>query len=120
MLMMGKWQERAFVSAQLQEEGYRVKAFPDIDTAAAFLCKTSSLPDVAVLDLKGVVVPVEKLKALKRLLGKVPLVLCTAPYSRDQEAEEVLRPAEVLVRPFTVKDVVEAVKKLLSISQPTS
>ncbi len=120
MLVMGKWQERALVSAQLQEEGYRVKAFPDVDTAAAFLCGTPTLPDVVVLDFKGLVIPAEKLKALKLLLGEIPLVLCTAPHGRDREAEEVLKPAEVLVRPFTVGEVVEVVRKLVPLSRPSS
>ncbi len=120
VLVMGKWQERALVSAQLQEEGYRVKSFPDLETAAAFLCRTPSLPDVVVLDLRGVTVTAEKLRALKLLLGEVPLVLCTAPYGRDQEAEEILKPAEILVRPFTIGEVVEAVRRLAPLSRPTS
>ncbi len=119
MVVMSKWQERALVSAQLQEEGYRIKSFPDIEVAAAYLCHAPVLPDAVVLDYRGLKISVEKLKAFRLLLGDVPLVLCTAPYSRDQVAEEVLNPARILVRPFTVGEVVEAIKGLLPLSPPT-
>lgn len=120
MLVVPKWQERALVSAQLQEEGYRVKSFHDLEAAAAYLCHAPSVPDLVVLDLKGIAYSPEKLKAFRLLIGEIPLVLCTSPYSRDPEAEKVLGPAQVLVRPFAVKDVVEAVKKLVPPSSPNS
>jgi len=145
MIVMGKWQERALISAQLQEEGYEVQSFPSFETATAFLCQTSSLPDGVILDFKGVMASTDELKAFRLLLGDTPLVLCTAPYSstdelkafrlllgdtplvlctapysRDREAEEALKPAEILVRPFTVKELVETVKRLIPLSEPIS
>lgn len=120
MLVMGKWQERALVSAQLQEEGYRVKTFPNLEVAAAYLCHASVLPDAVILDYGSIKVSPEKLKAFRLLLGEIPLVLCTAPYSRDRAAEEVLKPARILVRPFTIGELVEAIKGLLPLLPPIS
>ena len=120
ILVMGKWQERALVSAQLQEEGYEVLSFPDFETGTAFLCQTPSLPDGVILDFKGMKASAEELRAFRLLLGNTPLVLCTAPYSRNREAEEALNPAEILIRPFTVKELVETVKKLIPLSGPIS
>jgi DNA-binding response OmpR family regulator len=120
IIVMGKWQERALISAQLQEEGYSVQSFPSFETATAFLCQTSSLPDGVILDSKGMTASADELRAFRLLLGDTPLVLCTAPYSRDREAEEALKPAEILVRPFTVKELVETVKRLIPPSAPIS
>ncbi len=120
ILVMGKWQERALISAQLQEEGYEVQSFPSFETATAFLCQAPSLPDGVILDSKGITASAEELKAFRLLLGDTPLVLCTAPYSRNREAEEALNPAEILIRPFTVKELVETVKKLIPLSGPIS
>lgn len=120
MLVVPKWQERALISAQLQEEGYRIKAFQNIEAAAAYLCHAPSIPDLVVLDLKGIAVSLEKLKAFRLLLGETPLVLCASPYGRDPEAEKALNPSQILVRPFAVKDVVEAVRKLVPLSSPNS
>jgi len=116
MLIVAPWQERAFISAQLQEEGYRIKAFPDFDTAVAFLCRTPRLPDVVVLDTHGLRLPLERLGDFRKLLGQTPLILCTGPYRIVELDLETLRPAKVLTRPFTVEDVVKAVREATAIS----
>ncbi|RLC76130.1 MAG: hypothetical protein DRI61_13825 [Chloroflexi bacterium] len=113
MLIIPQWQARAFISAQLQEEGFRVKSFPDFETAVAFLCRTPVLPDVVVLDTHRLRLPLDKLNDFRRLLGETPLLLCTGPYRVKELDLEALRPNRILMRPFTVEEVVKAVKGMM-------
>ena len=116
MLIMAAWQERAFVSAQLQEEGYRIKAFAGFNTAVAFLCRSPRMPDVVVLDTHRLHLPVDRLSDFRMLLGDIPLILCTGPYRIGELDLGALRPAKVLIRPFSVEEVAEAVKEVLASS----
>ncbi len=114
MLIIPEWKARAFISAQLQEEGFRVKSFAGFEQAVAFLCRAPITPDAVVLDTQGLELPKGKLRDFRRLVGDAPLVLCTGPYRLKELDLEALRPAAVLVRPFTVMEAVEAVRKALA------
>lgn len=112
LLVVGDWRERALILAQLQEEGHTVHAANTVRWAIAQLGRGLVAPDVAVVDLVAQDAAEQDLVTLRRLIGEVPLVLCTGVYERA-DAQDRLAPARVLVRPFRVQDVVDVVRDVL-------
>lgn len=108
LLVVSDWRERALILAQLQEEGYTVHAADTVQWAIALLCRGLIAPDVAVVDLISQGAAEQELVALRKLIGNAPLVLCTGVYEQADIQDE-LTPARVLVRPFRIQDVVDAV-----------
>jgi len=113
LLIEGQWQARAFITAQLKEEGYQVTPVPTFQEGVALLCARPHLPDVVILDTYGQRFPPEKWRDFRKLLGDTPLIICTGPYHRKELDLDTLKPERLLMRPFTVQEVVEAVKSVL-------
>jgi CheY-like chemotaxis protein len=112
LLVADDWRERALMLAQLQEEGYTVHAVSTVRWAIALLCRGLIAPDVSIVDLIGHDPAERDLVTLHRLIGDAPLVLCTGVYGQAG-TQGWLTPARVLVRPFCIQDVVEAVRGVL-------
>ncbi|MCD6552730.1 MAG: response regulator [Anaerolineae bacterium] len=112
LLVVNDWRERALILAQLQEEGYTVHAVSTVPWAIALLCRGLIAPDVAIVDVVGQDVAERDLVTLRELIGDAPLVLCTGVYERA-DTQSILAPTRVLVRPFRVQDVVDAVREVL-------
>lgn len=113
LLIAADWQFRALVRSELLEEGYRVTALPSLGYAVAFLRRTRERPQVIVLDARGMEVGAGALPELSSLTGESAIVFCDSRASRSVSAQEDAEPAVVLLRPFTVGEVVEEVRKLI-------
>jgi DNA-binding NtrC family response regulator len=112
LLVVGDWRERALILAQLQEEGYTVHAADTCRRAIALLVRGLISPDVVVVDQVAQDTIEQDLLALCKLIGDAPLVLCTGVYEQAG-TQDKLAAAWVLVRPFRVQDVVEAVRDVV-------
>ncbi len=113
LLVVGDWRERALILAQLQEEGHTVHAAHTVRWAIALLVRGLAAPDVAVVDLVTQDAAEQDLVTLRGLIGEAPLVLCTGVYEQA-DIQDKLAPTRVLVRPFRVQDVVNAVREVIS------
>jgi len=112
LLIAGDWQFRALVRAQLIEAGYEVMAFPRLDVALLYLVRGGVPPRLTIVDLPGLDANVSTLVDLRRLSGEAPLLLCGGMLDRAVIEAEELRPARVLMRPFSVGDVVSEVRRM--------
>ena len=113
LLIAADRQFRRLVYAQLLEEGYSVLAVPALETALAHLLRGGEPPRLAVLDLHGQAVTGQQLHDLSQLTGRAPLILCGGALDRAALAQADPPPAAVLLRPFTVGDLVREVRRAL-------
>jgi DNA-binding NtrC family response regulator len=111
LLIAADWQFRALVRAQLLEEGYTVRAFPLLESALAYLMRSSERPQSIIVDVQDARALTRILRDLWRLSGEVPLILCGGAASRELANQEDLPPARLLYRPFRIKDVVDEVRR---------
>jgi len=113
LLIAADWQLRALVRAQLLEEGYSVNALPSLEIALATLIRGGEQPRLTILDMQGIEIQARALSDLWRLTGEAPLILCGGVFSRAELSQDGIPPAQVLLRPFCVGDLVEQVRKVL-------
>ena len=116
LLVATDWQSRALLLAELQEAGFPVRAAPGLQWAIAWLLRGEvGKPALLVVDVHQdpLALP-DQVATLHRLSGGAPLVLIVGVYQR--RAFEPLRAscAAFLVRPITIGQVVEVVRRLWS------
>jgi DNA-binding NtrC family response regulator len=114
ILIAKRWKPRTFIRAQLMEEGYSVAAFETIEEAIALLCRSKIKPRLVIVDTIGQSLVERTLVDLKKIEGDVPLLVCTGPYDRARFDFKRMGFADVLVRPFTIQNVVEAVERIIA------
>jgi len=114
LLIAADWQLRTLVRAQLLEEGFDVRALPSLEIALAHLLRSGGQPRLTIVDTQGLQVEARQLSDLWRLTGQTPLILCGRTSGGGALAQEDLSPAEVLLRPFRVGDLVAQVRKVLA------
>lgn len=113
LLIAEGWKARAFITAQLSEEGYEVMALRTIEEATMLLCRGMVRPRLIILDTIGQSLGERALADLWSLAGDTPILICTGPYDLAQLDFRGMGLTDLLVRPFTVQDVVNAVRRLL-------
>ncbi len=109
LLAGGEWRPRALVLAQLLEEGYDVTAVETWDEAELLLRKRALAPDVVVFDLEDEQQPEAALTTLARLLAPARSIVLTAASVLPGATVRSLGFERVLIRPYSVADVVRAV-----------
>ncbi len=114
LLAGGAWRPRALILAQLKEEGYDVTAVETWDEAELLLLKHAVHPDAAVFDTEGEARPEPALATFARLLGPSRIVVLTSASQMPAEKLRVLGFEHVLARPYSVGDVVAAVRGVRS------
>jgi DNA-binding response OmpR family regulator len=115
-LIMKDWQERAFIRAQLIEEGYEVTGIETTQKAIARLCQGTLEPHLIILDTLGQDLDDKFLADLRALTGNAPIIVCSGPYDLAGFDPQRAKPNRVLVRPFTVRELVEAVETVCEAS----
>ncbi len=106
LLVISDTRLRAFVLAQLEEDGYRVVALPGLEPARELL-RTSARPRVALVDLGDL--SDEDVQELGR--SGVPVVAVAGVVDRARVPRLGLR--HVLAKPVTVGQLVARVRELL-------
>jgi DNA-binding response OmpR family regulator len=113
ILVEQEWPARAYLKAQLEEDGLWVVALPAPSDAIAYLERWGLTPSLLILDLARQ--PPEELPLLLDLIHRnrdVPIIVLKSPMVAGQPEVET-RAARVLARPFSVDDVVRAVAGVL-------
>ncbi len=113
ILVEREWPARAYLKAQLEEEGLWVVALSSPSDAIAYLERWEITPTLFILDLTGQ--PAEERPRFLELLRRqpeVPVIVLKSPLLAGQPDLEA-RAARVLVRPFSVDDVVRTVAGVL-------
>ncbi len=112
LLTGGEWRPRALVLAQLLEEGYDVTAVETWDEAELLLRKRAVKPAVVVFDLEDEPQPEAALTTLARLVAPGRAVVLTAASTLPAAPARALGFGHVLVRPYSVADVVNTVARI--------
>ena len=113
LLIAADRQFRRLVYAQLLEEGFSVLALPALEIALAHLLRGGEPPRLTVLDLQEQQVTGQQLDDLSQLTGRAPLILCGGALDRATLDQADLPSARVLLRPFTVGDLLQEVHGVL-------
>ena len=114
LLIAADRQFRRLVYAQLLEEGCSVLALPALETALAHLLCGGEPSRLTVLDLQDQQVTLQQLQDLAQLTGQSPLILCGGALDRITLNQAGLPRAAVLLRPFSVGDLLQEVRRVLS------
>lgn len=106
--------ERSLLFAQLREEGFQVSAVETLQEVLPSLARLELRPEVVVLDTREQRWTERELRELRLVLPGVPLVVVSG--ARDAAALSLLREVadELLVRPVSVGQVAEAVRRVLA------
>jgi DNA-binding response OmpR family regulator len=114
LLAGGTWRPRALILAQLKEEGYDVTAAETWDEAELLLRTHAVRSDATVFDVEGEGHPEAALATLGRLVGAPRVLVLTSPSQLPAATARSLGFEHVLARPYSVGDVVAAVRTLLA------
>jgi len=115
VLLVAEWQLRAFIRAQLIEEGFDV-AGTDRWAMMRKHLRSGSKPRLAIVDLKDLQNPRETLNDLRVLMNPNRVLVLTAIGTVPAMDIERLG-FRALSRPIVVRDIVEAVTHALSPGQ---
>lgn len=121
-LIAADWQFRALVRAQLLEEGFEVKPWPSLKAALQDLLISGEQARLTILDTKDLHFEAGATADLLRLMRDTPLILCGDAMSqsslsnlvagRATMGRESPPPVRVLLRPFRVGALIEAVRRV--------
>jgi DNA-binding response OmpR family regulator len=113
LVIAADWQFRALVRAQLLEEGYEVQAFPDLEVALFHLERSEARPQLAIVDSQDLRIEPDAVSRVWQLMvDEGPLLLCAGLLDRGILDRAGMPPARLLVRPFSVGDVVAEVRRM--------
>ncbi len=106
------WQFRALVRAQLLEEGFEATGLESVSDAIQLLTWNRIRADILLIDPHGQDLDAASVSELRRLTGDAPVVAVLRRTIPAEDVVQMLRPAQVLYRPLTVGQVVDAVRRL--------
>jgi DNA-binding response OmpR family regulator len=112
ILVAKDWRERAFIRAELIEEGIRTLAVEDMDEAEKWLKDPEIVPMIIVYDTKYQENVRDDINRLLKYSSSVP-VLIIAGASEKKALGTELGKLYVVSRPITIGEVVRKVKEIL-------
>jgi DNA-binding response OmpR family regulator len=113
ILVAKEWKARTLLRVQLLEEGYEVVALRTIEEAMMLLGRGMVRPCLIILDTMGQSLKEPVLADLRALAGDAPILVCTGPFDLAQFDFGEAGFTDLLVRPFAVGDVVNAMREVL-------
>jgi DNA-binding response OmpR family regulator len=113
VLIAGEWKARALIRAQLSEEGWQVRALRTIEEAILLLGRRLIEPRLIILDTTGQDLRESILADLQTLAGGAPMLLCASAFDMAKLTSDEGGFTDFLVRPFTVGEVISAVREAL-------
>ncbi|MGH7800388.1 MAG: hypothetical protein ACREOW_07125 [Thermodesulfobacteriota bacterium] len=113
VLVVKDWKERAFLRAELIEEGIRTLAVENMVEAQEWLADPQVLPIIIIYDTNNQVDPSQDLKRLGELILHIPVLVITTPTEKRAMNFDELPFKHVIKRPIRIGDVVGYVKEIL-------
>jgi len=112
ILVAKDWRERAFIRAELIEEGIRTLAVEDMDEAEKWLKDPEIVPMIIVYDTKYQKNVRDDINRLLKYSSSVP-VLIIAGASENKALGKDLGGLYMVSRPITIGEIVKRVKGIL-------
>ena len=113
ILISDEWPSRALIRAELIEEGYEVQGLLSLEDALRLLSTNTTRPRLIIFDAAGYSLDPSALECLKEMSLKAPILICASRYQASQVDFKGLGFDSLLVRPYTVGDLVGRVKTIL-------
>ena len=109
IIVIKDWKERAFLRAELIEEGIKTFAVETMDDAKGWLSDPRVLPIIIIYDTQFQDNPHQDTEHLRKYISDVPILIITSrfeacPYSGFKH---------IIRRPVTIGDIVGRVKGIL-------
>ena len=117
IVIVKNWKERAFLRAELIEEGIRTFAVEKIDEAEEWLADPKVLPNIIIYDTNNQDNPTQDVKRLSELASRIPILVITAPAEKREINFDELGLKHVIIRPIRIEDVVGHVKEILKVNR---
>jgi DNA-binding NtrC family response regulator len=110
---MKDWRERAFLRAQLIEEGIRTLAVETLNEGLDWISDDKIVPAVIIYDDQSQEDPTADIRLLSEHASSIPILIIAAGGKR--KAIEFKRPGfgYIITRPVRIGSVVEKVKEIL-------
>lgn len=105
--------ERAYIGAQLIEEGFEVEGSANLIQGARDIREGKIRPELVIIDTRDQDFDKEIVRVLYRLIPDVPLLLIQGAWDNPQTLDWAAGVSK-LTRPVTVGQVVEKVKEVMS------
>jgi DNA-binding NtrC family response regulator len=112
MIIAGEWLVRAYIGAQLREDGFDINSASTVVEAIRQVREWKTEPDMVVLDSRGQIFEKELFSILNNLCPNSPLILIHGAWDSPEILDwkpKVYR----LARPIAVGQIVEKVKELV-------
>jgi DNA-binding response OmpR family regulator len=113
IIVIKDWKERAFLRAELIEEGIRTLAVQTMDEAEEWLSDPRLLPLVIIYDTQSQENTSEDIKRLSKYTSKLPVLILTSSLKEKIFNFKELGFKHVIRRPMSIGDVVGRVKEIL-------
>src|SRR3972149_610917 len=113
IVVVKDWKVRAFIRAELIEEGIRTFAVERMCEAEEWLADPGVLPIIIIYDTNNQENPTQDLKRLSDLASRIPVLIITTPAEKREINFDELGLKHVIKRPTRIGDVVGSVKQML-------
>ena len=113
ILVVKDWKERAFIRAELIEEGIRTFAVETMSEVEEWLADPGVLPIIIIYDTNNQEHPTQDLRHLSDLASRTPVLIITTPAEKREINFDELGFEHVIQRPIRIGDVVGSVKEIL-------
>jgi hypothetical protein len=109
IVVIKDWKERAFLRAELIEEGIRTFAVETMDDAKEWLSDPRVLPIIVIYDTQFQDNPPQDTEHLRKYISDVPILIITSRFEACPNSgfKHIIR------RPVTIGDIVNRVKEIL-------
>ena len=113
IVIVKDWKERAFIRAELIEEGIRAFAVEKMGDADEWLADTKVLPIIIIYDTNNQDNPTQDLKRLSDLASLIPVLIIATPAEKREIDFDERGFKHIIQRPIRIGDVVGHVKQIL-------
>ena len=113
IVIMRDWKERAFLRAELIEEGMRTFAVENMVEAEGWLVDPGVLPIIIIYDTNNQDNPTQDLKRLSDLASLIPVLIIATPAEKREIDFDERGFKHIIQRPIRIGDVVGHVKQIL-------
>ena len=113
IIVVKDWKERAFLRAELSEEGIRTFAVEIMVEAEEWLADPGVTPIIIIYDTNNQDNLSQDLKRLSDLVSRLPVLILTSPAEKKARNLEELGFKHIILRPIRIGDVVKYVKEIL-------
>ena len=113
ILIMKDWRERAFLRAQLLEEGIRTLAVETLNEGLNWISDKKIIPAVIIYDNQSQDDPTGDIKHLSEHASSIPILIIAAGGKRKAIEFERAGFGHIITRPVRIGSIVEKVKEIL-------